>query len=136
MRELDRSLYSRFRHLVLYGIIGSFSSALDFFVYTALVQIAGLPYLMANCISVLVGISTSFCLNRNYNFKIKDHTKRRFAMFLSVGLCGLLLSNIILYICIDEMNLNKLVSKGLSIIMVVLFQFIANKMLTFKPTET
>lgn len=57
-------------------------------------------------------------------------------MFLSVGLCGLLLSNIILYICIDEMNLNKLVSKGLSIIMVVFFQFIANKMLTFKPTET
>ena len=122
--------------MVLYGIIGSFSSALDFCVYTALAQIAGLPYLMANCISVLVGISTSFCLNRNYNFKIKDQTKRRFAIFLSVGLCGLLLSNIILYICIDEMNLNKLVSKGLSIILVVLFQFIANKLLTFKPTET
>lgn len=136
MKEFILSIYSRFRHLVLYGIIGTFSSALDFCIYTTLVQIVGLPYLLANCISVLAGISTSFCLNRNFNFKVKDHTKRRFAIFLTVGLCGLLLSNVILYICIDEMRLNKLVSKGLSIILVVLFQFLANKMLTFKPTES
>lgn len=136
MKELIVSIFSRFRHLVLYGIIGTFSSALDFCIYTTLVQIVGLPYLLANCISVLAGISTSFCLNRNFNFKVKDHTKRRFAIFLTVGLCGLLLSNVILYICIDELNFNKLVSKGFSILLVVLFQFLANKMLTFKPTES
>ena len=127
--------YLRFRHLILYGIIGSFSSGLDFLIYTLLVQIIGLQYLVANCISVVAGISTSFYLNRNYNFKVKDHTKRRFSIFLTVGLCGLVMSNLILYLCIDNLGMDKLISKLLSIVMVVFFQFLVNKYLTFKPTN-
>lgn len=133
--ELIKKLYFKFRHLILYGIIGSFSSGLDFAIYTLLVQVVGLQYIIANCISVLGGISTSFILNRNYNFQVKDNTKRRFAIFLTVGLCGLMLSNIILYVCIDVLDMNKIISKLLSIVLVVFFQFIVNKYLTFKPSN-
>lgn len=133
--ELIKKLYCKFRHLILYGVIGSFSSGLDFVIYTLLVQLAGLQYLLANCISVLGGITTSFILNRNYNFQVKDKTKRRFAIFLTVGLCGMMLSNIILYVCIDLFDLNKIFSKLLSILLVVFFQFIFNKYFTFKPSN-
>ena len=135
MKQIIKTLYQKFHHLVLYGIIGSFSSGLDFLIYTLLVQIVGLQYLLANCISVLGGISTSFYLNRNYNFKVKDHTKRRFSIFLTVGLCGLVMSNLILYLCIDIIGMDKLISKLLSIVLVVFFQFLVNKYLTFKPTN-
>jgi putative flippase GtrA len=84
---------------------------------------------------VLGGISTSFILNRNYNFKVKDNTRRRFTIFLTVGLCGLMLSNLILYICIDILEMNKIVSKLLSIVLVVFFQFLVNKYFTFKPSD-
>lgn len=134
MDFIKKILY-KFRHLILYGIIGSFSSGLDFLIYTLLVQIAGLQYIVANCISVLGGITTSFILNRNYNFKVKDHAKRRFSIFLTVGLCGLLMSNIILYLCIDVWSMDKLISKLLSIVLVVLFQFLINKYFTFKPSN-
>jgi len=134
MKEIISVLFHKFRHLVLYGIIGSFSSGLDFAIYTFLVQIVGFQYLIANCMSVFVGITTSFILNRNYNFKVKDHVKRRFGIFLTVGLCGLLLSNLILYLCIDIMEMNKIISKLLSIVMVVFFQFLLNKYLTFCPS--
>ena len=132
MVRIEKFFY-KFRHLILYGIIGIFSSCLDFTIYTLLVQVVGLQYILANCISVLGGISTSFILNRNYNFQVKDNTKRRFAIFLTVGLCGLMLSNLILYICIDVLDLNKIISKLLSIVLVVFFQFLINKNLTFKP---
>lgn len=135
MKQLILTLYRKFSQLILYGIIGSFSSGLDFIIYTLLVQFGGIQYLVANFFSVLVGISTSFILNRNYNFKVKDHAKRRFSIFLTVGLCGLLLSNIILYLCIDVMALDKLLSKLLSIALVVSFQFLVNKYLTFKPSN-
>ncbi len=128
-------VYSKFRNLILYGIIGSISSGLDFLVYSLLVGIAEIHYILANCISVLVGISTSFILNRNYNFKVKDRTKRRFAMFLTVGLCGLLFSNFILYVCIDYLYMDKVVSKVLSIVLVVFFQFLINKYVTFKSSR-
>ncbi len=135
MKQMIKTLYSKFRHLILYGIIGSFSSTLDFLIYTVLVQVVGLQYLLSNCISVLGGITTSFILNRNYNFKVKDHAKRRFSIFLTVGLCGLVMSNIILYLCIDVWSMNKLISKLLSIVLVVLFQFLINKYFTFKPSN-
>ena len=135
MMQIVKTLYKKFHHLVLYGIIGSFSSGLDFLIYTLLVQLVGLQYLVANCISVIAGISTSFYLNRNYNFKVKDHTKRRFSIFLTVGLCGLVMSNLILYLCIDNLGMDKLISKLLSIVLVVFFQFLVNKYLTFKPTN-
>lgn len=135
MKDLIKTLYQKFHHLILYGIIGSFSSGLDFAIYTLLVQVLGVHYIAANCISVVAGISTSFILNRNYNFKVKDKTGRRFGIFLCVGFTGLLLSNLILYTCINTFALNKIVSKLLSIVLVVFFQFLVNKYFTFKPNE-
>ena len=126
---------SGLRHLILYGIIGSCSAGLDFVIYTILVQLVGMPYLAANCISVLVGISVSFLMNRNYNFKVRDHVGRRFATFLAVGLFGLLLSNLILYLCIDIWGMHKIIAKILSIVLVVGVQFIINKYVTFKPSS-
>lgn len=135
MKNLIIKLYFKFRNLILYGIIGSFTSFLDFCVYTILSQYVGLYYLAANCISVLVGIITSFVLNRKYNFKVKDHVGQRFSIFLTVGLCGLLLSNLILYVGNDVMHANELIVKLASIVLVVGFQFILNKFITFRVKD-
>lgn len=124
-------IWKRFRNLILYGIIGCCSSSIDFAVFSLLESI-GLYYIVANCASVLVGISTSFILNRRYNFKVKDNTTKRFAIFLLVGLLGLFVSNIILYFCIEQIDLDKMLSKVLSILLVVFFQFLLNKYITFK----
>lgn len=125
-------LYSKFRNLILYGIIGCFTSFLDFCVFTLLSQYIGLYYLVANCISVLIGITTSFSLNRAYNFKVKDRTKQRFLVFLTVGICGLGLSNLILWIGIDKLQFDEPITKLASIVLVVGFQFLLNKFVTFK----
>lgn len=135
MKQLILKLYFKFRNLILYGIIGSFTSFLDFCVYTILSQYAGIYYLIANCISVLVGITTSFVLNRKYNFKVKDHVGQRFSVFLTVGICGLLLSNLILYVGNDIIAADELIVKLASIVLVVGFQFLLNKFVTFKVKE-
>lgn len=135
MKHLILKLYYKFHNLILYGIIGSFTSFLDFGVYTILSRYAGVYYLLANCISVLVGITTSFILNRKYNFKVKDHAGKRFSIFLTVGLCGMFLSNLILYVGIDELHHNSMIVKLVSIVFVVFFQFILNKYITFRKRE-
>lgn len=135
MIKLIGKLYKKFRNLILYGIIGCCSSGLDFLLYSLFVSVFGWHYIVSNCISVIAGITTSFILNRNYNFKVKDNTKRRYTIFLTVGLCGMIVSNIILFICIDKLAINKIVSKLLSIVLVVFFQFLLNKYITFKPNK-
>lgn len=132
MKSIAKRIYVKFRHLILYGIIGGCSSSLDFAIYTLLVHFLSVHYLLANCFSIMAGILTSFTLNRSYNFKVKDKTLKRFTIFLTVGLTGLLFSNLILYICIDYFELSELWSKLLSIVLVVFFQFLINKFITFK----
>lgn len=130
--EWIKTIYGKFRHLILYGIIGSFTSTLDFLVFTALTRLVGINYLVANCISVLVGITTSFYLNRTYNFKVSDKTAQRFGIFLTVGLTGLLMSNVILWVGIEKLHGDETITKLASIVLVVFFQFLFNKFVTFR----
>ena len=125
-----KEFYSRYRELILYGIIGCFCAALDFGIYTFL----GLwiPYLWANVISVHVGIVCSFLLNRQYNFKVKDCPAKRFAIFYLVGIIGLGLSEILIYLMAKKMGMDYIVAKLLTIVVVALCQFLVNKFITFK----
>lgn len=132
-RILD--LYSRFRNLILYGIIGGFCVALDFCVYTALCYFDIMPYLGANIISIHVGIFTSFILNRSFNFKVKDKTSQRFLSFYTVGLTGLGISELMLYLMVTIGGMNELLCKLISIVIVALIQFILNKYITFKQNQ-
>lgn len=135
MKKQFKEVFPHVRQLILYAVFGACSAGLDFAIYTALVELTAMPYLAANCISVLAGISTSFMLNRSYNFKVKDHTSRRFVTFLIVGLLGLMLSNAFLYLCIDVQGMDKVVAKLLSIVLVAGLQFLINKYVTFKPAK-
>lgn len=135
MSDFVKRMYGRFRNLILYGVIGCFTAGLDFIVFTLLTKYVSLYYLLANCISVLVGITISFILNRSINFKVKDDVVKRFTIFLTVGLCGLLLSNFILYFGIDVIGGDRVIVKLISIVLVVFFQFLLNKFVTFRETH-
>ncbi len=137
MKLLDTvsGLYRRFRNLILYGIIGAVCATLDFVIYTLLCHFDILPYLWANIVSVHIGIFTSFILNRQLNFKIKDKTSLRFLSFYLVGLTGLGISTLMLYIMVDLASWNEIVCKLITIVVVALIQFILNKYITFKPTK-
>ena len=126
------SSHSTFRNLILYGIIGGFCAALDFGVYSALCYFDIMPYLLANIISIHVGIFTSFILNRSINFKVKDKTTQRFLSFYAVGLTGLCISELMLYLMVTLGGMNELLCKLISIVVVALIQFVLNKYITFK----
>lgn len=132
MKETIVKLYNRFRNLILYGLIGGFCAALDFGVYTVLCQYDLMPYLWANVISIHVGIFTSFILNRQINFKVKNKTALRFASFYTVGLVGLGISELMLYLMVTVGGWNEVVCKLISIVVVALIQFLLNKYITFK----
>lgn len=126
-----KELYNRFRNLILYGIIGGCCAALDFSIYTALCYWDIMPYLVANIISIHVGIFTSFLLNRSINFKVKDKVTIRFLSFYAVGLIGLGISELMLYLMVSVGGWNELICKLLSIVVVALVQYFMNKHITF-----
>ena len=130
-----KEIYSRFRNIILYGIIGGFCAAIDFGVYWILCYWKIMPYLWANIVSIHIGIFTSFVLNRSLNFKVKDKAAVRFLSFYSVGIVGLGISELMLYLMVTIGELHELFCKLLSIVVVALVQFLLNKNITFKRHE-
>lgn len=123
------------KQLILYGIIGCMSASVDFAFYNVLAIYVGLHYIIANSLSVLTGILTSFSLNRTFNFKVTDKIVVRFSLFFTCGMFGLLLSNAILWLGVDNYHFSEIGTKAVSIFVVAFLQFIFNKFITFKRTK-
>lgn len=135
MKDLWLKLYSKFRNLILYGIIGSSSALLDFTIFTILTEVLGIYFLIANCISVTCGLTNSFVLNRKYNFKVTDKTLKRALMFYTVGFCGLLINSTLLYLFINYAHFIIPVAKICAMAIEVLLQFLVNSLITFRKTD-
>ena len=127
-----KKIYLRFRNLILYGLIGGFCATLDFCIYSGLCYWDIMPYLLANVISIHIGIFTSFMLNRSLNFKVKDKVTTRFLSFYAVGLVGLGISEGMLYLMVTKGGWNEIVCKLVTIIVVALIQFMLNNYVTFR----
>jgi putative flippase GtrA len=129
-------LINKFRNLkfelLSYTIIGIFSVFIDFFIYKVLMQTFSIKYIISNIISINFGILTSYILNTKYTFKLNDYFSPRFFKFYSVGLFGLIISTIFLYIFINILNIDKIYSKIIIIGFVAILQFLFNKLYTFK----
>ena len=85
-------------------------------------------------VGVLVGILISFTLNLKFNFKVNDCIFRRFCLFFSIGLLGLLLSTGIIALG-EKLNWDIFITKIISIFVVAILQFILNKFISFKRNK-
>ena len=120
------------KQLIKYGIIGCCCAGLDLIIYWLLVHTVKIPYLYANVISVHCGIFASFFLNRHFTFKIKNRTLLRFFSFYVIGITGLAISSGLLFLFVEKIALNELVSKAFTVIVVALIQFLLNKFISFR----
>ena len=119
------------KQIILYGFIGVLSSGLDLLVFKLLMDV-GINIYVSNFISINIGIICSFLLNSHFNFKLTDRILNRGLKFFIIGYCGLVLSMVIVYIGKNIFYIDELITKLISIFIVSAFQFVLNKLVTFK----
>jgi putative flippase GtrA len=120
-----------YKEIVLYGIIGSFSSGLDGFVFFLFQKLNWNVYI-SNFISINLGIFSSFFLNTFFNYKVYNKLLLRAIKYFSICYLGLILSTLIIFIGVDVLNKNKIIIKIISVILVAAFQFLVNRGIAFK----
>ena len=123
------------RQLLQYALIGVTGVTCDLLSFILLTKYLLLPYLLANAVSVSLGIANNFFLNAFYNFKVKDRLMVRFLRFYSIGLFGLALSSGLLFLLVQVLAAGQLAAKLLTAVMVALVQFYLNKTITFTDGE-
>jgi putative flippase GtrA len=137
IQRFQNGLYSLFRnashHPVIqflrYFIAGGIAFIVDFSVLVMLTEVFGISYLYSAAAAFLVGIVTIYILTIAWVFQKQKSGYREVAVFLFTGITGLLLNELILYVCTDYMELHYSVSKLLSAGIVFFWNFFSRKIL-------
>ena len=119
------------KQLSLYCFFGGVGVASDFVVFY-LINSAGTSYQLANFVGYGFGTIVSFNLNRIFTFKAKDKPVTRLAFFCAVAAIGYSVSAAMLWMLVEGLILESNLAKLITLPVLVVLQFIPNKLVTFR----
>ena len=118
----------RFIKFGMVGVINTLVNWIIFFILNAL----GMYYILANIIAYVLGTVNSYLWNTLWVFKYKDKASTETTIkFIILNLIGLGLNTGILYVLVDLCNLNKFIGLVTTTAIVMIINYIVNKLWVF-----
>jgi len=142
MAELIRSLMRKYRELLLYGIFGVLTTALNILVYY-LLRSAFPPDIaykqLANAIAWLISVLFAYGTNRAFVFSQRANTPwgilRELLSFMAARLLTGGLDMGIMYVGLAVLHLYDMAVKVASNVLVIVLNYILSKFFIFKKEE-
>lgn len=122
--------------LFRYVFVGGFAFIIDYGTLFLLTEFAGINYLLSAAIAFVSGLVMNYMLSIIWVFSNSRLGNRmtEFVIFASIGIIGLLLNEVIMYLCSDVLSIYYMVSKLCSTGIVFFWNFFGRKLLLFNKT--
>ncbi len=129
--------------ILRFGVVGLFCFLIDFGLTTGLTNILGVHYLISKFLGFVVSAIVNYILSIKFVFTQKKEMdkKKEFTVFLILSAFGLLINEVVMYICIDGIYANarvlrNMISDGLMVSVssviatgiVMVYNFISRKL--------
>lgn len=91
-------------HQILrFGVVGFTSFLVDFGIYTLMCNVLNINYLIAGVFGFVISVIVNYILSMRYVFKSREDISkaREFITFVILSAFGLLVNEIILWLCVD-----------------------------------
>lgn len=126
-----------FIQFIRYGFVSVVALAVDFGGMVLLVELLSMHYLIAATISFTAGLVVNYLLSRAWVFAERkyDSNVKEFLLFAGIGVIGLALNNVILWLAVDKIGIFYMYSKIIATILVFFWNFGLRKMLVFKENK-
>lgn len=123
--------------LLRYCFVGGFAFIVDVGLLYLLTEYAGCHYLLSASLSFIAGLCVNYLLSISWIFKSSTYNSRtlEFVFFAVIGIVGLLLNELLLYVATDVLHLYYMVSKVIVAGIIMLWNFFARKYLLFTPQD-
>jgi putative flippase GtrA len=107
--------------------------AVDFSLYAGLVRLGSVDYLIAAPLGFALGLATIYLLSVRWVFGVRRLADARieFAVFASIGLAGMALNQLVIYLGVEAWALSYEAAKLVSAGVVFSFNFTLRKLLLF-----
>lgn len=135
MISLLKKLCVQYKELILYGIFGVLTTLVNIITFY-LLDLLHINIYISNTIAFIVSVIFAFVTNKLFVFESKSWKKdiliKESFSFLSARLFSYLLDMGTIYLLVDILKINKLISKIIANIIVIIVNYITSKLLVFK----
>ncbi len=123
-----------YRQFIKFAIVGTSNTAIDFLIYAALTRLWEYWFdhkILASTIAFIIATVNSYSWNKYWTFRNKNQDHRvLFAKFFVVSSIGLGI-NVGIFSMLLPSGMNDIMIKILAIVVVLFWNFLANKFWTF-----
>jgi putative flippase GtrA len=116
---------------VKFGVVGVSNTLIFLLVYTLLLNVLGVWYVAASGIGFAVGAINGFLWNRAWTFRGHVGDALTPVRWFVVQTSGLLVNLGLVYLFVDGVGLGKLEGQAVTIVIVTVLTFLANRAWTF-----
>ena len=121
--------------IIKFGIIGISNTLINWIIFF-LLNLVEVNYILANIIAYSLATINSYIWNSKWVFKYNNEKLVSSLKFIIVNLVGLILNTIILFILVDMFNINKIISLVMATGVVMIINYISNRLWVFKQKTT
>ena len=117
---------------IKFGLVGVLNTLINWIIF-AVLNFVGVYYIVANVIAYAIATANSYIWNSKWVFKYNGKDKKETTIkFVILNLIGLALNTAILYFLVDVLLFNKLIGLVITTVIVMVINYIVNKIWVFK----
>ena len=126
MIKLDRKFLNQIFKFI---IVGGIATVIDLSVYYVLYNFLKINPLVSNVLAFAISVTYNYIASVKWVFDVnRDKSKKQmFLEFMLFSIIGLLLTELIIYLGIDKIKLNAMITKIIATAIVMVFNFITRK---------
>ena len=136
MKDKLKTLFLKYKSIIAYVFFGGCTTLVNTAVYYLCYNLLGISNVVATVIAWLLAVLFAFITNKLWVFESKSFSaqvlRRELPSFFAARLLTGLLDLLIMYIAVDRLQLNALLWKLLSNVIVIILNYIASKLFVFK----
>ena len=118
-----------FNQIIKFGIVGGSAFVIDYGFMILFTEVFGINYLISSGISFTISVIYNYVLSVKWVFDVKkdDDRKHDFIVFIILSILGLLINQLIMWICVDKLDIFYMLSKIVATAVVMVYNFITRK---------
>lgn len=136
MRDRLKTLYEKHGDILRYLIIGGLTTAIDYGAYALLTEALGVHIQVAGVIAWILAVSFAFVGNKWIVFQTRAEGSRALlrevAAFTASRLVTLGFQALFLYVAVDVLSWNNLISKAVCNVLVVVLNYVLGRLVVFR----
>lgn len=129
-----KELFIKYKELIMYLIFGVLTTLVNIIVYYVSTKIFLINYQISNVLAWILSVTFAFITNKLYVFESKTNDKllKETISFYSLRLFSLGIDILIMYIMVSILNINDMISKIVSNVVIIIINYITSKLITFR----